>query len=181
MSEDSVELLRQLQERDRTARTQGEVNARRAAATEAENARKAARELEILVAILKKDGIPTQPLYKFKKKRMGWNTDYEVFQKIDSVWLVTTITGEDGSGDKHWVLTPHGTLFGPTKRIPRRDHQKAFDGPGFEWQNHNAPLPASELFISQGSQLFSPRWKLAVSAQETANIYHWVIDLNIPR
>lgn len=51
------------------------------------------------------------------------------------------------------------------------------------WESPNVPLsvPASEFFINEWGYHLNPRWKLGVSAQETANIYHYVIDSNTAR
>jgi len=182
--DDPLELLRQLQERDRAARTHGAAEARLAAAAAAAGERRASEELAVLVELLEKGRVPTKPLYRFKKKRMRWNSDYEVFTRVDSVWHITAIPGEDGAVDRHWVLNGRAELFGPVDPVPRRaDRQEVPDGPGYElnrWESTPAPLPATEFFIHRG-HLGNPRWKLGQSAQETADIYHLVIDANTPR
>lgn len=124
MSDDPIELLRQLRERDRAEHTRREANVHRAAAAEVDRATQAADELAVLVGLLKKESCPTEPLYRFKKTRQGWNSQYDVFKRVDSAWHITSIRGAEGAADRHWVLTEQGVLFGEVEAVPRRDDQK---------------------------------------------------------
>lgn len=187
MSQDPVELLRQLQAHQQRERQRAADGTRAAAAAERTQSHKAEQELAALVALLKHDDIPTTPLYRLKKRRGGWLKDVTIerYEPIGGCWLITTDNRDcdEGRVPEHYVLTPDGRVLGELRAVGgsvkrHKTEQHAPQGPGFSGE-HCRELPPGEAFIDRGP--FREKLRLAVSAEETAQFYFSVIESNRAR